>query len=203
MLPDGRPRLPRGQFLTKRFPVLTHGETPQVEVEDWEFRVWGHGMSKELSWSWQEFLELGEFETTRDFHCVTTWSRYDNKWSGVSATNLWQEIEQHLDVKPEAVMFHCYGGYTTNLRVEDLLAEGNLFATHHDSKPLTKPHGGPMRFVCHHLYAWKSPKWVCGMEILDKDKRGFWERHGYHNHADPWLEERYSYQEGPEDRKVK
>ena len=203
MLPDGRPRLPPGQFLTKRFPVLTYGETPQVEVDGWEFRVWGHGIENELKWSWEEFLAIGQVELKKDFHCVTTWSRYDNLWSGVPISNLWKVIEKELSEEPAAVLFHCYGGYTTNLKLEDALVEENLFATHHDGKPLTKPHGGPMRFVCHHLYAWKSPKWVCGIELLSEDRRGFWERHGYHNRADPWDEERYSYQEGAEDKKVR
>ena len=92
MLPDGRPRLPPGQFLTKRFPVLTYGETPQVEVDGWEFRVWGHGIENELKWSWEEFLAIGQVELKKDFHCVTTWSRYDNLWSGVPISNLWKVI---------------------------------------------------------------------------------------------------------------
>ena len=183
--------------------MLTYGETPQVETGDWVFRVWGHGLDEDIILSWEEFNALGNVEVERDFHCVTTWSRYDNLWGGVGVKQLWALIEDSLAELPEAVMFHCHGGYTTNLRLEDLLYEDNLFATHHDGEPLTRPHGGPMRFVCHHLYAWKSPKWVCGLELLENDKRGFWERHGYHNHADPWKEERYSYQEGPADKAVR
>ena len=104
-------------------------------------------------------------------------------------------IEPHLTDEVGAVMLHCTCGYTTNLLIEDFLKEDNLFATHHDGKPLTPDHGGPLRFVCHHLYAWKSPKWVNGIELLSNDARGFWERNGYHKRGDPWAEERYAYQE--------
>ena len=134
-------------------------------------------------------------ELKKDFHCVTTWSRYDNMWAGVPISTVWKEIEKELTEEPVAVLFHCHGGYTTNLKLEDALVEENLFVTHHDGKPLTRPHGGPMRFVCHHLYAWKSAKWIDGIELLDMDARGFWERNGYHKRGDPWGEERYTYQE--------
>ena len=203
MVSQPRLRLPAGQFLTDRFPVLTYGETPEVSMENWCFRVWGYGLSSDLKWSWDEFRSIGEMEIEKDFHCVTTWSRYDNQWAGIPISALWSLISPQLEQQPEAVMFHCHGGYTTNLKLGDVLTEGNLFATHHDGDVLSVPHGGPMRFVCHHLYAWKSPKWVSGMELLEKDQRGFWERHGYHNHADPWAEERYSYQEGAADKVVK
>ena len=190
-------RLPEGQFLTERFPVLTYGKTPSISPQNWKFEVWGHGLGEKIEWDWDEFNSLGEHETTRDFHCVTTWSRYDNRWEGVPVGEVWKAIESKLDgsVKPNAVMLHCYGGYTTNLLMEDFLESDNLFATHHDGEKLTVPHGGPMRFVCHHLYAWKSAKWISGIELLKEDERGFWERHGYHIRGDPWGEERYSYQE--------
>jgi len=194
-LEDGRPRLPAGQFLTPRFPVLTYGSTPKVNLDGWKFRVFGHGISEELTWTFEEFLGLGQHKTTRDFHCVTTWSRYDNTWSGVPIGAVWDLIEPHLTEEIGAVMLHCTCGYTTNLLLEDFLEEDNLFATHHDGEPLTADHGGPLRFVCHHLYAWKSAKWIEGIELLDKDARGFWERNGYHKRGDPWDEERYAYQE--------
>ena len=190
-------RLPEGQFLTERFPVLTYGQTPSVSADDWQFEVWGCGLSEKIEWNWQEFNSLGEHNTVRDFHCVTTWSRYDNNWQGVPVGAFWDVIQSKLEegVSPSAVMLHCYGGYTTNLLIDDFLKTDNLFATHHDAKPLTIPHGGPMRFVCHHLYAWKSAKWISGIELLENDERGFWERNGYHIRGDPWDEERYSYQE--------
>jgi len=194
---DSQPRLPNGQFLTERFPVLTYGQTPTVDTQDWQFEVWGHGLAGKINWDWDEFNALGSHETVRDMHCVTTWSRYDNKWQGVPVESVWSAIEANLedDIKPGAVMLHCYGGYTTNLLLDDFLNPDNLFASHHDGQPLTIPHGGPMRFVCHHLYAWKSAKWISGIELLEQDDRGFWERHGYHLRGDPWGEERYSYQE--------
>lgn len=192
---DELPRLPAGQFLTKRFPVLTYGPTPKVSSDDWVFRVSGSGLDEELTFDWKGFISLGEHETTRDFHCVTTWSRFDNEWAGVPVAAFWAAVEPHLTEKPAAVMLHCYGGYTTNLLIEDFLQADNLFATHHDGEPLSAPHGGPIRFVCHHLYAWKSAKWINGVELLGADERGFWENHGYHNRGDPWGEERYSYQE--------
>ena len=194
-LQDGRSRLPKGQFLTERFPVLTYGPTPQISTDGWGLRVWGSGMGKEVSFDWNEFNALGNHQTMRDFHCVTTWSRYDNTWGGVPVSAVWQAIQPHLNEKPAAVMLHCYGDYTTNLLIDDFLAEDNLFATHHDGEPLSAPHGGPMRFVCHHLYAWKSAKWINGIELLTEDERGFWEVNGYHIRGDPWGEERYAYQE--------
>ncbi len=194
---ETRPRLPAGQFLTERFPVLTYGDTPEVSTEEWNISAWGFGLQDKITWDWQQFNALEQHETTRDFHCVTTWSRYENHWGGIRVEAVWRQIESQLEEgkSPNAVMLHCYGGYTTNLLLKDFLTDDNLFASHHDGQPLTIPHGGPMRFVCHHLYAWKSAKWVNGIELLEVDERGFWERHGYHNRGDPWGEERYSYQE--------
>ena len=194
-LADGRDRLPAGQFLTARFPVLTYGATPNVDSDEWEMKVWGAGLNTPIEFDWDGFNSLGEHQTTRDFHCVTTWSRYDNRWSGIGVRDFWQQIESQLSSKPAAIMFHCYGGYTTNLLLDDFLTEDNLFATEHDGAALSREHGGPMRFVCHHLYAWKSPKWVNGVELLNEEQRGFWEQNGYHNRGDPWAEERYAYQE--------
>ncbi len=194
-LPDGRTRLPDGQFLTSRFPVLTYGGTPRLEVADWSFRVSGFGLSDEVTFDWPGFQALGSHETVRDFHCVTTWSRYDNRWAGVPVRAFWDAFQSVLSEQPAAVMLHCAGGYTTNLLLDDFIRDDNLFATHHDGEVLTAEHGGPMRFVCHHLYAWKSAKWIVGVELLDEDRRGFWERNGYHVRGDPWAEQRYAYQE--------
>ena len=117
MLDDGRARLPPGQFLTPRFPVLTYGSTPVVELDGWSFHVSGHGLAKPIEWTMEEFLALGEHETTRDFHCVTTWSRYDNAWRGVPIEAVWSQIEPHLTEEVGAVMLHCTCGYTTNLLI--------------------------------------------------------------------------------------
>ncbi|MCH2349525.1 MAG: molybdopterin-dependent oxidoreductase [Candidatus Poseidoniales archaeon] len=188
-------RLPAGQFLTKRFPVLTYGATPDISTDDWGLRVWGVGLAEPVEFDWGSFNSLGAHETTRDFHCVTTWSRFDNRWNGIPVSAFWDALSPHLDSTPAAVMLHCYGDYTTNLLIDDFLEPDNLFATQHDGRPLSAGHGGPMRFVCHHLYGWKSAKWINGVELLDADARGFWEVHGYHIRGDPWGEERFSYQE--------
>ena len=187
-------RLPPGQRLVRGWPVLHEGPTPTFDVQSWRFRVWG-AVESELALDWAAFGALPRFETTQDFHCVTTWSRYDNRWGGVS-------VQTVLDqVKPTAaathVLVHCFDsiGYTTNLTLEDFSRPQNLLATHHDGAPLTSDHGGPLRLVVHHLYAWKSAKWVCGIEFRTENQRSFWEQRGYHNRADPWLEERFSYQE--------
>lgn len=187
-------RLPPGQKRVRGWPVLHEGEPPRFDPLVWRFRVWGE-VEAPIEWTWEEFGRLPRLEVIRDFHCVTTWSRFDNRWGGVSVS----EVLARARPRPTAshVLVHCYDavGYTTNLAMADFARLDNLFATHHDGAPLTLDHGGPIRLVVHHLYAWKSAKWVCGVELLPHDRRGYWEERGYHNHADPWLEERYRYQE--------
>ncbi len=187
-------RLPPGQHLTKGWPVLHEGPTPQIDPERWSLRVFG-AVQREIELGWRDFGALPRIEAVADFHCVTTWSRYDNRWAGVAA----HAVLDLAQPTPQAshVLLHCADSvaYTTNLPLSDFAREGNLFATHHDGAALDPDHGGPVRFVCHHLYAWKSAKWVCGVELLTADQRGYWEERGYHKRADPWLEERYSYQE--------
>jgi DMSO/TMAO reductase YedYZ molybdopterin-dependent catalytic subunit len=185
-------RLPPGQVLTQKWPVLTYGETPRADLKTWTFRCFGL-VEKELSWTWKEFLELPRVEVTSDIHCVTRWSRYDNRWEGVAV----REILRRLSVKPEAasVMAHTQEGYTTNIPLADLNAEGALLAIKHDGQDLPREHGGPCRLVVPKLYFWKSAKWIRAFEFLDVDAPGFWEVNGYHLHADPWKEERYSDQE--------
>ncbi|MDJ0621026.1 MAG: sulfite oxidase-like oxidoreductase [Calothrix sp. MO_192.B10] len=181
-------RVPPGQYLAKGFPVLTYGATPKVNMEEWEFRVWGLATAKTFTWS--DFMALPQQEFTADFHCVTRWSKLDVKWTGIKVTDFMQLIE----VEPQAayVMEHCYGGYTTNIPLEDFVREENFFAFKLFGEPLPEKHGGPMRLVVPHLYAWKSAKWINGLEFLEKDEPGFWERNGYHNRGEPWAEERYS-----------
>lgn len=187
-------RLPPGQRLVRGWPVLHEGSPPRFDPATWRLRVWGQ-VSRPFSLTWEEFQALPRFEVTRDFHCVTSWSRYDNRWGGVSVTTLLDRAG--LLPTAKHVLVHCFDetGYTTNLALDDFARPENLLATHHDGAPLTPDHGGPIRLVVHHLYAWKSAKWVSGIELREKDQRGFWEERGYHNRADPWLEERYSYQE--------
>lgn len=181
-------RVPPGQHLASGFPVLTYGQTPTVDIDTWEFKVWGLATPK--TFTWEDFMAMPQTEFTADFHCVTTWSKLDVKWRGVKVTDFMQQIE----VNPKAVhlMEHCYGGYTTNISMEDFLREENFFAHTLFDEPLPPDHGGPMRLVVPHLYAWKSAKWINGLEFLDRTDLGFWERNGYHHRGEPWAEERYS-----------
>lgn len=181
-------RVPPGQRLASGFPVLTYGETPIVDRADWQFRVWG--LAKEKTFSWDDFMALPQSEFTADFHCVTTWSKLDVKWVGVKVTDFMNAIE--VDPKAVHIMEHCYGGYTTNIAIDDFVLEENFFAHTLFGEPLPADHGGPMRTVVPHLYAWKSAKWINGLEFLPKEDLGFWERNGYHHRGDPWKQERYS-----------
>jgi DMSO/TMAO reductase YedYZ molybdopterin-dependent catalytic subunit len=185
-------RLPPGQVLTQKWPVLTYGATPRVDLQTWTFRCFGL-VKEEVSWTWKEFLELPRVEVTSDIHCVTRWSRFDNRWEGVAVS----EILRRAGVRPEAVavMAHSEGGYTTNIPLADLGGNDALLAFKHDGEDLPAEHGGPYRLVIPKLYFWKSAKWIRAFELLDVDAPGFWEVNGYHLHADPWKEERYSDQE--------
>ena len=186
---DQRDRVPPGQRLTTGFPVLTYGPTPRIVTSDWRLRVFGL-VASEREWDWDGFLALGSLTMTADFHCVTTWSRLDNHWTGVPSSRLVEEAA--VSVEARYVMVHCYGGYTTNMPLEQFAAEDSMFAYMHDGRPLDPEHGGPMRLVVPRLYAWKSAKWVSGIEFMARDRRGFWESNGYSNGADPWTEDRYS-----------
>ena len=188
----GQARLPPGQSLTQKWPVLTYGETPSVDLHTWTFRCFGL-VEEPVSWTWREFLQLPRVEVTSDVHCVTRWSRFDNRWEGVALS----EILRRARVRPEAaaVMVHGEGDYTTNLSLADLAGEDVLLAFKHDGGDLPAEHGGPCRLVVPRLYFWKSAKWVRGLEFMDVNAPGFWEVNGYHLRADPWKEERYSDQE--------
>jgi DMSO/TMAO reductase YedYZ molybdopterin-dependent catalytic subunit len=181
-------RVPPGQYLTQGFPVLTYGDTPGVSTHDWQFKVWG--LTPAQTFSWDDFMALPRQEFTKDFHCVTRWSKLDVQWTGIKITELMKLIE--LDPKASYVLQHCYGGYTTNVPLSDFLREDNFLAFELFGQPLPADHGGPMRSVIPHLYAWKSAKWINGLEFLERDSQGFWERNGYHRRGDPWSEERYS-----------
>jgi DMSO/TMAO reductase YedYZ molybdopterin-dependent catalytic subunit len=181
-------RIPPGQSRTLKWPVLHAGGVPRFNREKWNFRA--HGLVEHsLEFSFEEFLKLPTVKVLSDFHCVTKWSRLDNLWEGVS-TRL---IAGRAGVKPDAkyVLVYAEEGWTTNMPLEDFLAEDALFAYKHDGEPLATDHGGPIRLVVPRLYAWKSAKWVRGVEFRETDKPGFWEEGGYHNHGDPWAEERF------------
>ena len=181
-------RVPPGQFVSKKFPVLTYGATPKVNLNTWTLRVFGL-VEQEVELSWQQFSELPWSKVTADFHCVTQWSALDNLWEGV----LFADLMKLVTPKPEAAFItaHCFGDYTTNLPLQAAMDSNVLLAHKHDGKELGKDHGWPLRLVVPSLYAWKSAKWVNGIELMAEDRAGFWEQRGYNNSADPWKEERF------------
>jgi DMSO/TMAO reductase YedYZ molybdopterin-dependent catalytic subunit len=185
-------RVPPGQYLTEKFPVLSYGPTPRFDPRTWDFRLLGL-VEEPLRLSYEEFRALPQSTQMSDFHCVTAWSRLDNRWEGVKA----KELMKRVRLKPEAryVVVHCDGGYTTNLALADFLDDDVILAHRHDGRDLEPDHGWPLRLVVPKLYGWKSAKWARALEFTDADRPGFWEVRGYHNHADPWKEERYSFQE--------
>jgi DMSO/TMAO reductase YedYZ molybdopterin-dependent catalytic subunit len=193
-------RVPPGQYVTEKWPVLTYGEVPRVDLATWRLRLTGR-VETEKSLSWSDFQAMPRVEVTADFHCVTRFSTLDNRWGGVAT----RELLGRVAVRPEAshVMVHCAGGYTTNLPLEDFLAPEALLADRWSGQPLAVEHGGPLRLVVPHLYAWKSAKWVTGIELLSSDRRGFWEENGYHAYGDPWREQRFSSQETREAHQVR
>ncbi len=182
-------RVPPGQHLATGFPVLTYGDTPKISRDRYSVKVWGLVESK--TFTWDDLMAMPQQEFTADFHCVTRWSKLDVKWTGIKVL----DFMKHLAVDPKAtcIMEHCYGDYTTNISLEDFLREENFFAHTLFGEPLSAEHGGPLRLVVPHLYAWKSAKWINGLEFLEEEASGFWERNGYHRRGEPWAEERYSY----------
>ncbi|HLJ42954.1 MAG TPA: sulfite oxidase-like oxidoreductase [Candidatus Binataceae bacterium] len=189
-------RIPPGQHLVEDFPVLSYGPTPRFNPQKWDFRVLGL-VEEPLRFSYQEFRALPLGRQRADFHCVTTWSKLDNLWEGVRVADLMTRVR----LKPQAryVVVHCDGDYTTNLPLEEFVGEDVMLAWRHDGRDLESDHGWPLRLVVPKLYGWKSAKWVRAIEFSSEDRRGFWEVRGYHNHADPWTQERYSFQEDSED----
>jgi DMSO/TMAO reductase YedYZ molybdopterin-dependent catalytic subunit len=182
-------RLPPGQHLVKNWPVLDLGRTPDVSTERWRLKISGM-VERPVTLDWAAFLALPQTRLRSDIHCVTTWSRYDNDWAGVSTRDLLDHVQPRDEAV--AVMLHGYDGYTTNVPLADFAAPDALIAREWQGKPLTRDHGGPARLVIPHLYFWKSAKWISGIEFLGADKPGFWEVNGYHMRGDPWAEERYS-----------
>ncbi len=186
---DAKSRIPPGQHEVKDFPVLSAGPTPNVDLAKWEFTIGGL-VKKPATWSWSAFQALPAQDFVKDISCVTTWTKLDMRWRGVSVETLLEAVE--LDPKAAFVIAESYGGYTTNLPLPDVLNGQAFIAYEYDGKPLAPDHGGPARLVVPHLYFWKSAKWVRGLRLVDSDKPGFWESYGYHNRGDPWKEERYS-----------
>ena len=193
-------RLPPGQSLTQKFPVLHFGAVPKANLATWKFRVFGL-VENEVTWNWDEFNKLPRTKVLMDIHCVTRWSKVDTLWEGVSVATLVKE--GFIKFKPEAqfVVQHCENNYTTNTPLSVVMQPNFLLATHYDGQPLTPDHGYPLRGVIGSFadrseestaYFWKGGKWLRGLEFLAEDKPGFWEKGGYHNEADPWKEERFS-----------
>ena len=180
-------RMPPGQHLTHDFPVLSAGPTPRTPLAEWTFTIEDAGGGELARWSWEEFRELPSEEITRDIHCVTTWSKLDTRWEGVSLDTLLEAAAAEAPF----VMAFCDGGYTTNLPLEDVTGGKAWVAYGYDGGPLDPEHGGPARLLVPHLYFWKSAKWVRGLRLMDEDEPGFWEAVGYHMRGDPWREQRY------------
>ncbi len=184
---DAEPsRVPPGQYVTHDFPVLSAGPTPHVPPEDWTFTIDG-AVGTPRTWTWEEFRSLPTESVSVDIHCVTRWSKLDSEWEGVSLDVLLDDVETAADF----VLARSYGGYTTNLPLEDLTDGRAWVATAFEGDPLRPEHGGPARLLVPHLYFWKSAKWVRGLTLADDDAPGFWEGYGYHNYGDPWREQRY------------
>ena len=194
-------RLPPGQSLTNKFPVLHYGPVPPFDPATWDFRIWGEA-EQERRWSWEEFMALPRTKLHMDIHCVTRWSKFDTDWEGVSLKGL---VEAGLiALKPSAqfVLQHCEYGFTVNIPLQVALADNFLLATHFNGQPISPDHGYPLRGVVGSIparselsspYFWKGGKWLRGLEFLAQDRLGFWEQAGYHNEADVWKEQRLAY----------
>jgi len=188
-------RLPPGQSLTLKWPVLHEGNVPRVDLRTWDFRIEGL-VEKPVRFTWEEFNRLPQTEIQCDMHCVTRWSRFDNRFEGV----LFTEVMKLVTPKPASpaggpearfAMVRGENGYTANLPLEDLMKPATIFALKHDGEPLSAEHGYPVRLIVPHLYLWKSVKWVRGFELTAQDEPGFWEQNGYHIRGDPWKEQRF------------
>jgi DMSO/TMAO reductase YedYZ molybdopterin-dependent catalytic subunit len=183
-------RLPPGQYLTQKWPVLHAGDVPRTDLGTWTFRVFGE-VEEEVELDWEQFDALPRTSNVQDIHCVTRWSRFDAEFEGVH----WRELAALARPRPAArfVIAHAEQGFTSNVPLPSLEDDQALLATHADGEPLSAEHGGPLRLVVPGKYFWKSAKWLRGLELSTTDRPGFWERYGYHNDADPWQEERYSF----------
>ena len=178
--------LPPGQFLTEDFPVLSAGATPVIDTAEWEFTIRTETGEKHR-WDWEQMLALPQEDVTTDIHCVTRWSKLGTTWRGVSLDTLFENVESTY----EFTMAHSYGGYTTNIPLDDLL-DGKAWIAHtFDGDDLDPEHGGPARLLVPHLYFWKSAKWITGLSMTSEDEPGFWEQNGYNMYGDPWQEQRY------------
>ena len=183
-------RIPPGQSRTRKWPVLDAAGPPRIDLSHWRLEIDGLVPNK-ISLTWDQLTQLPQIQVFADFHCVTRWSRLGNLWQGVSTRTL-LELAGGPNPNAHFALIHAYDfGWTTNLPLDALLAPDALVATHHDGQPLSSEHGAPARLIIPQLYAWKSAKWIGGIELIENDKAGFWERNGYHMNGDPWQEERF------------
>ncbi|MFZ0821989.1 MAG: sulfite oxidase-like oxidoreductase [Candidatus Acidiferrales bacterium] len=181
-------RLPPGQSLTLKWPVLHYGSIPRFDPARWDFQISGL-VEKPVRLSWEEFNKLPQTEEVADFHCVTRWSRFDNRWQGVPVSGVLKLVKVSAEV--QFVLVHAEAGFSANMPLADFARPDSIFAFRHDGEPLTAEHGYPVRLILPHLYAWKSVKWVRGIELLAQDQPGFWEQNGYHMYGDPFKEQRF------------
>ena len=181
-------RLPPGQYLTEKWPVLHYGGIPRVDLAAWDFRIDGL-VDRPLRLTYAELQQLPRTQVQADIHCVTRWSLFDSTWGGIRVSELLKLVQ--IDPVATHVLVHAEQGYTTNLSLDDFLRPENMLVDTRNGQPISPEHGWPLRLFVPHLYFWKSAKWVRGLEFLDRDQPGFWESYGYHNHGDPWREERY------------
>jgi DMSO/TMAO reductase YedYZ molybdopterin-dependent catalytic subunit len=193
-------RLPPGQSLTLKFPVLHYGPIPGFDPATWHFRIWGE-VEEVTQWTWEQFQSLPRTTIEMDIHCVTRWSKFDTEWEGVAVKTLVDEGVIKVKSKATHVLQHCEYGYTTNIPLEVAMADNFLLATHFNGEPITPDHGYPLRGVIgaipgrsdlKDVYLWKGGKWLRGLEFMVSDRLGFWEQAGYHNEADVWQEERFT-----------
>ena len=188
--PSGtKERVPPGQSVTDGFPVLSATPTPYIKTQDWSFTV-KVGPKPIAHWTWEEFNALPQTSWTRDIHCVTKWTKLGSVWRGV----LIEDLFDALDLEPPTryMLAHCYGDYSTNVPVADLIDGKAMIATEYDGQPLQPNHGGPARLLVPHLYFWKSAKWINALQFTTRDEPGFWETRGYHMYGDPWREQRFT-----------
>ncbi len=182
-------RLPPGQYETKDFPVLTFGPTPRVGKPEWSLEVSG-SVENPARWSWDQFLTLPMTTMNTGVHCVTRWTKFDTNWRGVSLDYIMGEVRPRPTAK--FVLAHSFDGYSTNVPLQDLRDGKAMVAVEYENADIPRDHGGPARLLVPHLYFWKSAKWLKGLEFMDDERQGFWERRGYHNYGDPWREQRFS-----------
>lgn len=189
--PSEDKRVPPGQFLTEKFPVLHYGSVPVYDnLNQWDFRVFGL-VEETQRLTWNDLMKLPRNTQVCDIHCVTRWSKLDSRWTGIP----WREFMQTVKVRPEAthVMAHCEHGFTANIALDVLDDDDTMLAFEYDGKPLEPDHGYPLRLLVPKKYFWKSAKWLRGVEFMGGDRPGFWERNGYHMEGDPWLEQRFGW----------